>query len=221
MKTKDFIPRKDVDFNQWIINFFTILLQGLTRFGIPQAAYSVVDALRTTWNSKFAIAEAPTTRTKATIREKNVARKNLETSLRAFIREYLTYNSKVTDGDRENLQLPIHKTTRTPVPDPTTKPGFKIDSSVIRQLILFFRDEDSDSRAKPEGVHGVELRWAILAASPASIDELVHSAFDTHSPFTLTFDEGDRGKAVDLCLRWENTRGVKGPWSEIVMAIVP
>jgi hypothetical protein len=221
MTQRDFIPTKDSDFHQWVSNFFTIIVQILTRLGIPQAALTAVDTLRLTWNSKYAIAEAPTTRTKAAVREKNVARRSLEKALRAFIKEYLTYNSKMTDGDRDNLRLPIHKTTRTPSPDPKTKPGLRIDSSVIRQLIIFFRDEDSDSRAKPEGVHGVELRWAILDAFPASIDALIHSAFDTKSPFTLIFDESDRGKMVFFCLRWENTRGVKGPWSEIVMAIIP
>jgi hypothetical protein len=221
MASRNFIPNRDSDFHQWISNFFAILQQLLTRVGIPQTVYAALDILRTAWNSKYAIAESSTTRTKAAIREKNLARKNLETSLRAFILEYLTYNSKVTDGDRDNLRLPIHKTTRTPAPNPATVPEYTIDTSVIRQLTIHFRDKDSDSRAKPEGVHGAELVWAILPEPPAAIEDLTHSAFDTNSPFTLTFDEGNRGKDVYLCLRWENTRGVKGPWSVIIMAIVP
>jgi hypothetical protein len=30
-----------------------------------------------------------------------------------------------------------------------------------------------------------------------------------------------RGKTVYFALRWENTRGEKGPWSEIMSAIIP
>jgi hypothetical protein len=53
------------------------------------------------------------------------------------------------------------------------------------------------------------------------VEDLIHSAFDTRSPFTLSFDENQRGKTVYFCLRWENTRGEKGPWSEIVSGIIP
>lgn len=38
---------------------------------------------------------------------------------------------------------------------------------------------------------------------------------------TLTFDENQRGKTVYFALRWENTRGEKGPWSQIVSSIIP
>ena len=46
---------------------------------------------------------------------------------------------------------------------------------------------------------------------PASIEALTHSDFDTASPFTLTFDESDRGKRVYFCLRWESNTNLKGP----------
>jgi hypothetical protein len=59
---------------------------------------------------------------------------------------------------------------------------------------------------KPAGQHGAEIRWAMR---------------DTHMPLTFEFDESDRGKTVYFCLGWENTRGEKGPWSEIQSAIVP
>jgi hypothetical protein len=31
----------------------------------------------------------------------------------------------------------------------------------------------------------------------------------------------DRGKKLYFALRWENTRGEKGPWSEIHSTIIP
>jgi hypothetical protein len=111
----------------------------------------------------------------------------------------------------------------TPVNKPTSYPLYRIDSSMIRTLSVFFQALilGGRSRAKPAGVHGAEIRWAILDTAPASVDALTHSSFCTRSPFTLTFDESDRTKTVYFCLRWENTRGEKGPWSEIVMAVIP
>ena len=66
----------------------------------------------------------------------------------------------------------------------------------------------------------VRLRWT-ADYPPASIDELIHSDFDTTSPFTLKFDEADRGKRVYFCLRWESNTNLKGPWGEIYSAIIP
>jgi hypothetical protein len=86
---------------------------------------------------------------------------------------------------------------------------------------IFFQDIDSTHKAKPKGQHGAQIRWMILTSPPENVDDLIHSAFDTNSPFTLEFGEADRGKTVYFCLRWENTRGEKGPWSEIVKAIIP
>jgi hypothetical protein len=52
-------------------------------------------------------------------------------------------------------------------------------------------------------------------------NELVHSVFDTRTPFTLEFGGHERGKTVYFALRWENTRGQKGHWSPIQSAIIP
>jgi hypothetical protein len=221
MSNSDYIPSKESIFSPWVNNFFTYLLAHLTRFSIPAAIVTALQVFKDDWDRKYEIAETPSLRTKATVREKNLSRNTLKKQLRLFIKEYLAFNHAVTDADRDNMGLPVYKTTRTPVPIPTWIPEFWFDTSVLRRLIVHFRDNGKKSGAKPAGVHGAEIRWCILNHAPVSIDELVSSAFATHSPFTLEFDESDRGKAVYFCLRWENTKGEKGPWSEIMMAIIP
>jgi hypothetical protein len=44
--------------------------------------------------------------------------------------------------------------------------------------------------------------------------------FVTHSPRRLSFEGHDRGKWIYIAARWENTRGVKGPRTEIINAVV-
>jgi hypothetical protein len=111
---------------------------------------------------------------------------------------------------------------KTPSPVAGTYPDFDIDSGTIRRLTLHFFDQGSKkSKAKPKGQHGSEIKWAILSAPPASLTDLTNSSFDTHTPFTLEFDESQRGQTVYFCLCWENTTGQKGPWSEIQSAIIP
>jgi hypothetical protein len=217
----DFIPRKDVDFNQWVGTFMTTIQQLASSLSIPQTAVDELVVLQTAWNTKYSLAETPATRTSATVVEKDEARAALEPKLRTFVSEYVRHNHLVTDADRVNLGLPIPKTTRTPAPIPTTYPEFSIDSSVIRRLTIHFRDQGDDSGAKPYGVHGAEIKWGYSSEETPSPATLLYSVFDTRSPYTLEFEEANRGRTVYFCLRWENTRGDKGPWSEIVSAIVP
>jgi hypothetical protein len=172
------------------------------------------------WVTAWANYQDPALRTPLITFIKNEKRKAYEKVLRILIR-MLESNPLVSDDDRRAMSIAILDATRTPVQPPKTYPEFIIDTSIIRCLIILFWDLGSKSKAKPHGVHGAEICWAILDHQPLSVDELIHSGFCTRTPFKLTFDESDRGKTVYFCLRWENTRGVKGPWSEIVMAIIP
>jgi hypothetical protein len=104
---------------------------------------------------------------------------------------------------------------------PTSYPDMDVDSSTIRRLTIGFRDQGKDSKAKPFGVHGAEIKWGICPTPPAGVDDLPTSSFDTRTPFTIEFTDEQRGSVVYFCLRWENTTGVKGPWREIMSAIVP
>jgi hypothetical protein len=122
------------------------------------------------------------------------------------------------------MGLPIYKETRTPVKVPKVSPDFSIEPLTGSRLAVHFHAHDADREqvnAKPEGVHGVEIAWAILDTPPKSYADLVHSAFDTRSPYTFQFDLVDAGRRFYCCLRWENTRGEKSPWSEIQSAIIP
>jgi hypothetical protein len=198
------------------------LAQIYPQIEFPPNVYQDLNTLYDDFTQKLQIAESPTTRTKAAVQAKVDARKILEQTLRQAIREYLTNNHLLTDPDRDNLGLPIHKTTRTPAPIATTYPEFEVDSSTIRRLTIHYHDQGSaKSKAKPVGQHGAEIRWMMSETPIIDVVDLKNSAFDTKTPFMLEFEGHDRGKTVYFCLRWENTRGEKGPWSEIESAFVP
>jgi hypothetical protein len=108
------------------------------------------------------------------------------------------------------MGLPIYKTTRTHIQAATDFPSHWEDTSIIRRLAINFRDKNSKTNGKPPGMHGIEARWSILDTPPATIEELLHSGFDTRTPFVLNFEENQRGKTVYFCLCWENNTGEKG-----------
>ena len=222
MKKADYLPRTDQLLRQWVIVFLNYLLTAMARLGFPNDVYNSLAALRDDFVQKLDAAETPATRTKLSVQAKNTARGALKAALRQAVKEYLAYNHAVTDEDRDGLGLPIYKTTRTPAPVSTTYPDFEIDSGTIRRLIIYFFDQGSvKSKAKPAGQHGAEIRWVISDTPVVDVAGLVHSSFDTRTPFTLEFEGHERGKTVYFCLCWENTRGEKGPWGEIQSAIIP
>jgi hypothetical protein len=63
--------------------------------------------------------------------------------MRKTVKEYLTHNHLVTDADRDNMSLPIYKTTRTHIQAATEFPGHWLDISIIRRVAINFYDKNS------------------------------------------------------------------------------
>jgi hypothetical protein len=152
---------------------------------------------------------------------KDEAKETAKEAMRDFANTSIRYNKRMTKAQKEEYGVPTPDPIPTPNPPPTSYPEAESDTSVIRQVTIRFWDSLTKKRGKPHGVHGAEIRWAILDHPPASVNELIHSDFDTASPFTLVFDESQRGLRLYFCLRWESTTNLKGPDGEIYSAIIP
>jgi hypothetical protein len=219
---KDFVPGPDRDFLGW----FSFLLSyvssdgRLARFGIPEEEFNRLHAEITDFAEKLQAANKPETRTKAAVQAKTDSRKVVEKDGRMFIRRFIDLNPQVTNADRDDMGLPIYKTTRDPAPVATMFPWVKIITNLIRHLSFDFGGAEA-SKAKPEGQHGMEMAGIVAPEKPADIHELTMSYFDTHTPLVIEFTEEQRGKTFWFVVRWENTRGQKGPWSDIMSAIIP
>jgi hypothetical protein len=203
-------------------NFLKYLMSRLTKFKYPQDDFDQLQQETNVYAQKLEVAEEPATRTKVNVAEKNVARKTLESHLRKSVAEYLIHNHLLSQGDLELLGLPVHKTTRTPAPVASEAPASDVDTSVIGRITINFYEKGSPhKKAKPAGQHCVETVWIISDTPITRWDALIHSSVDTNSPLTLVFENDQRGQTIYFALRWENTRGEKGPWSEIQSAIIP
>jgi hypothetical protein len=152
---------------------------------------------------------------------KDVAREAATNAMRDFANTSLRYNKLMKEEDKRYYGIHTPDSVPTPGTAPTSFPEAESDTSVIRQVTIRFWDSVTKKRGKPRGVHGAEIRWAILDHAPLSVAELLNSDFDTASPFTLVFDESQRGQRLYFCLRWESTTNLKGPYGEIYSAIIP
>jgi hypothetical protein len=166
----------------------------------------------------------PSTRTKALSAALMDARRNFVTVYRELYRGWLKNNPLVTDEDLVLMGLPKRNAGgRKPPPVPETWPVAIANTATTRRVVVAYRDSSLPHRkAKPAGVHGAEIRW-MVADAPQSVrlEDLVYVTFDTRTPFILDFHEEERGKRLYFALRWENSRGVKGPFSPIQNANIP
>jgi hypothetical protein len=95
----------------------------------------------------------------------------------------------------------------------------KLSSPGVLEWVV--TDSKSGKKAKPKGVSGFELAWGIFETIPTDWEQLNHSEFSTRAMLKLAFSGNERGKIVAYATRWENTKGQKGPWSDIESAIIP
>ena len=76
------------------------------------------------------------------------------------------------------------------------------------------------TKAKPAGVRGAEIYCAIATTAPADPAAYRFLALDTATPYLIEHAPADGGKTAHYLLRWVNTRGEAGPWSETVSATI-
>jgi hypothetical protein len=218
----NYIPRKDSIFLTWVINFLKNLITLSIRIHIPEDTITKLTSLVEDFTDAYNIAHNPATRTKVSIQRRVDARKVLEKYTREIVNEYISKNHLLTNGDRETLGLPIPKTTRTPSPIAVKYPAIEININVLRQITIYFFPLGGRRRsAKPEGQTAVEIRWRISDTPIVDINELTQSSIDMRSPFTMKFEGHDRGKIVYFALRWLNTRGEPGPWTNVISTVIP
>ncbi|MDR0981953.1 MAG: hypothetical protein LBM07_01750 [Culturomica sp.] len=222
MSPSDVIPGADAQFNTFQSVVVNAVEKNAELWLIPADVVTEIAALRAKWEAAYSVVENPATKTSVAVQAKKSARKEYEKQLRLLLKSYITYNPKVSDEDKTAMGLPLHKSTRTPVPVPDTVPDVTgIDRNTVRCISISFRDSGSDHRAKPSGVQGAVVKWIVSDTPPTSIKVFTNSLLDTKSPITLDFEEEQRGKVVYFALAWQNTKGEMGHFGEIQSSVVP
>ncbi|MDR0729002.1 MAG: hypothetical protein LBF19_02610 [Prevotellaceae bacterium] len=218
--SKDFIPRSYPSFNVWQGNLVTKVVAGATGWNIPADAVTRIQTKQARWQTAFAVANDPATRTSAAVKEQQEAWTDYVAELRPFIKAYLTYSLVVTNVDRENLGLPLHDTRPTPPPVIAGRPEVDILFSAVQKHTLVVRDSTSQSAAKPKHALGFEIWRKVGGEPPASDSDWTLVVTAPHSPYDLHYNQSESGLRVYYRLRWVNTMGVAGDWSETVSAII-
>jgi hypothetical protein len=220
-KTSYYFPSRDADIVPWTRNFVAVLASGAQTWGIAEALVAALDALGAAYEEAFNRRLLPDSG-RVSVEQKNLARAALKEAVRDMVNGHIRYNKAVTPDDWVALGLTPPNTSRSPIPAPVTTVVLRAAAGLVRQLVVHFTDSAAPgSRARPYGVLGMELAWAVLASPPAGVDELIRRESAATSPLAVIFREEDRGKMVYMAGRWAGSRETRGPWSGIVSAIIP
>lgn len=216
-----YIPAPDADFNTWAVNFDTLLAANPTAYGETSGTAAPVTAAVGAWGAAYTLATDPSTRTPSTVADKDAARAAAEATIRP-IANRINANALVTNMQRSDLGLTIRKTTRTPIPAPTTAPTVALVSAIKNSHTLQIRDEATPtSKAKPFGVIGCELWRSIGLTAATDPSQCTLARVTGKTPTNVSTDPADSGKVCTYFARWQTRSGPggvaqTGPWSSVL-----
>jgi hypothetical protein len=183
-------------------------------------------------------------RTAESVVQCNTAFKELETECRYIKRHFLLLPPLVL-ADLPALMLPLPDASPTPVAPPSGQPGITVSYPGGPHVLLLHLSAlpgaepaggsgSHDSRGDygyavymgvmPQG--GATLEQAAgpkhyLMRPPLSGDELLYYRFTRRKKETVIFDAAESGMTAYFCARYENQKGLYGPWGPVVSAVIP
>ncbi len=217
----DYIPGADAEFDAWENNFLTYATANAVALGLdPLLDIPPLIAAQTTWDTDYAANTSAQAAAQSARQAKDAARAAYEALIRPTVAR-LQASAEVDDAERAALGITVPDRIPTPAEIPATRPVASVDSSQRLQHTVSFSDEATPTRkAKPKGVMGVELWVKIGDPPPVGPSQLSFLAVDTRTPYVATYPGAVANEVAHYMLRWVNTRGEKGPWSETASATI-
>ena len=216
----DYIPAPDAEFNSWQLNFVDYANAHLAELGLDAADMAPIEAAQAEWDTDFPAHVTAVAAAESARQDKDVARAGYVTLVRSLVRR-LQASDTITDGQRAALGITVPGQNPTPAGPPETRPLVSIECSQRLRHIIGFVDETTPTRrAKPAGVLGAEVWVKVGGEAPTDPSELRFLGLSTRSPFTADYPGTDGGQIAYYWVRWVNSRGEKGPWSETASATI-
>lgn len=217
----DYIPAGDRDFDAWENNFVAYATANAAALGLdPLVDIPPLTAAESTWDADFVALTTAQAAAQSARQAKDAARDAFEAVIRPLVAR-LQASPDVSDAERARLGITVPDRIPTPAEIPATRPVVSVDTRQRLQHTVSFADEATPTRkAKPKGVMGVELWVKIGDPPPVDETQLTFLATDTRTPYVATYPGADANKVAHYMLRWVNTRGEKGPWSETASATI-
>ena len=215
-----YIPRSETGFQDWATNFTNYLAANLADLKFTAEELTALTQEQTDWQTAYQEHLASQSAAEAARKKKKNAHKAYESSLRA-IAQRIRVDRDISEERKVALGINTGASTRKRISVPTTRPLGRLDASDRLLHSIYFVDEETPTRrGKPDGVMGCEV-WVKLGDElPTDPSELQFLGLTTSAPYIARYGGDARGKTANYMLRWVNSRGEAGPWSQTFSAIV-
>ena len=192
------------------------LIANATRLNIATDRQNALTQLLNDWVAIYPKSTNRDLRTKTITINKNKIREDLMKAMRNIFNDIP--ETTFTEEDRVTFNLPKKKGYRSAPPIPTTVPVVRINiNNRLQHHISFFNE--GASKAKPYLVRGCQI-WYKIGLPPIDVTEMSYMITAPRASHSHDFNGQHAGKMVYYWLRWENTAGQTGPWSNQVMATI-
>lgn len=220
-----YIPTKDALLVPWATNFSALITLDPTAYGLSAGDASALAALNTAYDNAYNAAIAGGSRGPASVNAKDAAKANLVARCRQLA-TIIQANPSITEEQKTALGITVRKTTRSPVPTPTTSPLLTFVAATPGQATLRMADQLTPAlKAKPFGAIQLQLSVWITTTppptpepGPASPPTFVLQY--TKNPFAVNFEPGQVGKTAIYYGQWITRTGKLGPFSNMLQQVI-
>jgi hypothetical protein len=216
------LEQPDITYNKFQAKLTEFLLKEEdTRFTLTAEEKTKLTNANNEWTLQFGLSVYKSTRTPVVILAKNEARKALSDILRLLVRKYIGNNDTIDNATRESLGL----TVKDVVPSEKHIPNFKIiliaESKAGGTIILRMRYSEHENRREiPKGADGFEI-YQLMDEISADNKDYRFVAIASRNPYKIDFtDTTFIGRKVSFVVRFYNTKGETGTWSNFVTAVI-
>ena len=195
------------------------------RLGLIEEQMMLLKTKAQAWFSRYAKTLNPATRTTTLVSEKNDLKKDfIEYAIAPL--NIIAASINITQEDRNILNLPARDRAPSPRPVITDMPVTALVGMGGGNVKVTNRTSHDASRASihPDA-DGVEIRWAIVAASapaPAFPADCPNSEVLTKAIHTLELTPENASKRLYLFARWRNNSepAKSGPWNNVQTVVI-
>ena len=215
----DFLPGDEAGFWDWQDNFIGGVTPNILAWGITAPQLAVLTGLQSPYLTAYAAANKgkKTVRTTAQNNTKKTTTKSYKSGIRAFVKQFIAFNSAITDDQRKTLGVTVRDKVRTPSTTPTAIPDlFVAPMKSSRFKVTARQQPDAQGRrkrGKPKDTKEFEIAVWIGDNAPLTGDSVAMKLRFGKSPGIIPIDPLNVGKTASLYARWIGKKGQLGPWS--------
>jgi hypothetical protein len=204
-------------------NTYKMCTANATAWNIPSTIIADMKTVYDPYEKDYLVANNRSTQSPAVTAARDASFEPVKTLFTKVYNTYLLNNDLISAADKQALGINIiTQGGYAPYPAPNTTPNITLSSEKIAILYIILSDSATpNTHAKPDGVAFCEIRYMISDTAPTSPEACPLNKYIGRSHEAIPFDPSQRGKMIYLYGRWVNRNGKTGPWSGMVIAIIP